>query len=150
MSLSSRAHRFTQRLEENVWLCSSFGFSFLSSASPGRSDPQTSAASHASTLLMRTCCSRSPQSAPSGCSRHQTLSVKKQVSCCSVINLACEVKTKRTSLSCAKRIVCLSAYLLLLNLRCMLFCVGDLCAFLKLHSFLSGSHVCTGLVVIQS
>lgn len=147
MSLSSRVHRFTQQLEENVWLCSSFGFSFLSSASPGRSDPQTSAASHASTWLMRTCCSHSPQSVPSGCSRHQTLSVKKQVSCCSVITLACEVKTNADHFLVQNS---LSAYLLLLNLHCMLFCVCDLCTFLKLHSFLSGSHVCTGLVVIQS
>lgn len=76
-SSSNRGLQFTPQLEGSGWPCSSCGFSSLSAASRGRSDPQTSAASCFSTWPMRMCCSRSPRCAPSGCSPHQTPSEEK-------------------------------------------------------------------------
>lgn len=75
-SFSSWVLHFTPQLGGSGWPCSSCGFSSLSVAFHGHSNPQTSAASCSSTLKMRTCCSHSPQSALSGCSRHWTLSGK--------------------------------------------------------------------------
>lgn len=75
-SFSSWVLQFTPQLEGSGWPCSSCGFSSLSEASRGHSDPQTSAASCSSTPLTRMCCSHSPQSAPSACSQHRTLSEK--------------------------------------------------------------------------
>lgn len=97
-SFSNWGLQFTPQLEGSGWPCSSCGFSSLSAASRGRSDPQTSAASCFSTWPMHMCCSRSPRFAPLDCSQHQTPSEKKTKTKLSYNHLTCEVQAKHNHL----------------------------------------------------